>query len=282
MFSSTTTALTAKQIAQGVKISIRHRIDRAFEESGAVVQKYTIKCTAVYTPAPWWDILGFIVDYTNYTYSYETEPIKPDVNSYKAAVAFYCRDIEEDAEDTPPFLIKGRKYNCYDLFRKAMLTCDTQMFDNDDYGLDEKIDEEGNDTGIQYPIVVHPDYIIALKQTVMHESVFEDKNLWQIIQQLGYYLHAIPYLEFDRTGKERFVLKFKKLGGTETQNNDSVKLTIFNSQTLENYFTQYDSYVTNIFSRRTYDEWLVCKTSDSNHLVSMKPPNSTPSTTYRK
>ena len=267
--SFTTTALTAEQIAQELKY--QYDIECVIEpyESGSVVSQYKIKCELVFRPEPWWRALLGQLDDLDYAYSYTSSPSKPNVNSYKAAVAFYCMDMEEDAEDTPPFLIKGRKYNCYDLFRKAMLTCDTQMFDNDDYGLDEKIDEEGTDTGIQYPIVVHPDYIIALKQTVMHESVFEDKNLWQIIQQLGYYLHAIPYLEFDRTGKERFVLKFKKLGGTETQNNDSVKLTIFNSQTLENYFTQYDSYVTNIFSpQNMIDEWLVCKTSDSNYLVS--------------
>lgn len=263
-----TDVLTGSQLEQG--LSYQYDVEFALEPyvSGAVVSQYTIKCSLDRYRQPWYMVILGQPDKMTFTYSYDSIT-RPNVNNYKTTTTFYCRNMEVDADETPPFLLKGRAYNCFDLFRKAMLTCDTRLIDNDNYGLDEKMDASGVDTGIQYPIVIHSDFMVALKQAIMHESVFETKNLWEIIQQLGYYLHAVPYLEIDRTGKERFVLRFKKLGGTDTQNNDSTKLTVFNSLTLDNFFTQYDSYVTNLFSpQNIVDEWLVCKTSDSNYLVS--------------
>ena len=91
----------------------------------------------------------------------------------------------------------------------------------------------------------------------------------EIKKQIGYYLHAIPRLEFARNGKNQFVLTFQQLGGTEYGENDSNKITVFNSRNLDNFFTQYDSYVTNLFSpQNEVDEWLVCKTSDDSFLTS--------------
>ena len=53
------------------------------------------------------------------------------------------------------------------------------------------------------------------------------------------------------------------------KNNTSNKITIYNSKALSEYFTQYDSYVTNIFSpQNIVDEWLVVKTNDGSALVS--------------
>ena len=87
--------------------------------------------------------------------------------------------------------------------------------------------------------------------------------------QIGYYLHAIPYLEFARDGTDRFVLKFKQLGGTKINNDENTKITVFNSRNLSEYFTQYDSYVTNLFSpQNLIEEWVVPKTSASSYLVS--------------
>jgi hypothetical protein len=150
-----------------------------------------------------------------------------------------------------------------------MLTTDTQIIDNAQIGLDELYDADFNDIGIQYPIEVERGWMRRMKDAVMFESVFEQKNLWEVMQQIGHYMHAIPYLEFARNGKDRFVLRFKQLGGTTVKNNDSNKITVFNSQTLDNFFTQYDSYVTNLFSpQNEVDEWIVCKTNDSSYLIS--------------
>lgn len=260
--SFSTTALTDQDFAN--QLSYEYKVSLTIEpyQSGAFVTQDTKRCVAVLNSPAWWQ-----VPTQDYTYT-TTTLTAPSASTCNAAVSFSCRNLLEDAPSNP-FLIKGRKYNCFDLFRKAMLTCDTQILDNKNIGLDEIYDENFNDVGIQYPIEVSSEWVQRLKDTAMYESIFENKNLWEVMQQIGYYLHAIPYLEFSRNGKSRFVLKFKQLGGTKQNSNDSTKITVFNSQALDNYFTQYDAYVTNLFSpQNEINEWLVCKTSDNSYLVS--------------
>lgn len=159
------------------------------------------------------------------------------------------------------FLVKAKKYSCYELLRKALLTIDTQIINNSETGLDyiESL----------YPITVHQDWVARLQVAQMQETIFEGKNLWEVLLQIGYYLHAIPYLEFADDGTDRFVLTFRQLGDTKQKADTSRKITVFNSRNLSDYFAQYDSYVTNLFSpQNEIDEWLVAKTSDSTYLVS--------------
>lgn len=252
-----TTELTSQQLAE--QISYRYDVTLQIEpyESGAFVKQYTKEVNVKYVPPPIPIIFTSSQSYVVRTINLDTPP----ASSCRASVSFICRNMHEPAPPMP-FLIKGRPYNCYELFRKAMLTVDTQIIDNEAIGLDEQ------SNGIQYPVVVHDDWIQKLKDTTMFESVFEGKNLWEIIIQIGYYLHAVPHFEFAKDGTDRFVLNFTQLGGTGTKNNESTKLTVFNSQTLDNFFAQYDSYVTNLFSpQNEIDEWIVCKTSDSSYLV---------------
>lgn len=259
-----TTPLTTQDFAN--KFSYEYKIELTIEpyESGAIVLQYTATANTVYKkptiPILFNGSVDYDISYSNY--------VTASPSSFIASTVFLCRNMLEDAPSNP-FLIKGRKYNCYDLFRRAMLTCDTRVFDNKVMGLDEMRDSNNQEIGIQYPIVVHSDWAQRLKEATMFESVFENKNLWEVLQQIGHYLHAIPYLEFARNGKSQFALKFRQLGGTKYGNNNSTKITIFNSQNLSNFFTQYDAYVTNIFSpQNEVDEWLVCKTSDNSYLVS--------------
>ena len=159
------------------------------------------------------------------------------------------------------FLAKGVKYSCYELLRKALLTIDTQIINNDEIGLDAMWE--------RYPITIRSDWAARLQTAKMQETIFEGKNLWEVLLQTGYYLHAIPYLEFTDDGTDRFRLSFRQLGDTKTKEDTSVKITIFNSRNLSDYFTQYDSYVTNLFSpQNEVDEWVVAKTSDNTYLVS--------------
>ena len=159
------------------------------------------------------------------------------------------------------FLMKGKKYSCYELLKKALLTVDTQIINNSTTGIDELVE--------QYPITISTEWVGRLQAATMQETIFEQKNLWEILLQIGYYLHAIPYMEFADDGTDRFLLSFRQLGDTRKKDDTSRKITVFNSQNLSDYFTQYDSYVTNLFSpQNVVDEWLVAKTSDSTYLVS--------------
>ncbi len=175
-------------------------------------------------------------------------------------VSFFCTNMSETAEGGP-FLMKGVKYSCYDLLQRTLLTLDTQVIDNSKEGLDGLQD--------RYPIVLSENWAGRLKAAKMQETIFEGKNLWEVLIQIGYYLHAIPYLEFATDGTDRFVLAFRQLGDTRTRADTNTKITVFNSRNLSEYFTQYDSYVTNLFSpQNEVDEWLVPKTSDNTYLVS--------------
>ena len=184
----------------------------------------------------------------------------------KIEFTFYVSDMSENAVGGP-MLMKGIKYSCYDLLRKALLTTDTQIIDNEKVGLDT----------IEYPIVIgkgegdygNQDWQYRLKVAKVNETILESKNLWEVLLQIGYYLHAIPYLEFARDGSDRLILNFKQLGGTKSNNDNSSKITVFNSKNLNDYFSQYDSYVTNIFSpQNLIDEYLVIKTNDNSALIS--------------
>lgn len=183
------------------------------------------------------------------------------------SATFQCIDTSEGI--TIPFLKRGFKYSCYNLLRKAMLTCDTYILKNGTTSLDERGIGDVLQNSIEYPIIIDPIWEARLKTATMYETIFEQKNLWEILLQIGYYLHAIPYLEFAEDGTDRFVLLFKQLGGTTSNGDESVKLTIFNSRNLSDYFTQYDSYLTNLFSpQNVVEEWLTPKTSDNSYLVS--------------
>lgn len=181
------------------------------------------------------------------------------------------------------FITKGEKYSCYQLLRKALLTCDTHIV-GASQSLDE-YDHNGNpQPSLKHPIIISEkdengqNWKQRLMGAKMQETIMEGKNLWEVMLQVGYYLHAIPYLEFSELPAshrdymkedDRFVLQFRQLGGTVKNSDDSTKITVFNSRNLSEYFTQYDSYVTNLFSPQNLVEcWTVVKTSNPSMLVS--------------
>ena len=233
-------------------------------ESGAIVQSFTKKI--VYED----NTGGFLIfEWGSYDLDITTSSLsKPSASQASITTTFYAKDMLSPAQPNP-FLVKPKKYSCFDLVRKALLTIDTQVIDNTKIGLDPLYNENYEDIGIQYPIMIDPVWMTRLKETQMHETIFESKNLWEIFLQVGYYLHAIPQLTFATDGSDKFVLSFRQLGDNKIKQNNSTKINIFNSQNLSEYFTQFDSYVTNIFSpQNEVEEWLVCKTSDSSYLVS--------------
>lgn len=207
-----------------------------------------------------------------------TEELSNEIaNNIKVSTTIHCFDLSTGAN--APFVRKGVKYSCYDLLRKAMLTCDTYLLDNTKECLDELgVTAESNGElvsikSMEFPIIISDDpkedWKSRLKVAKVYETVFEQKNLWEVLIQIGYYLHAIPYLEFAEDGSDRFVLKFQQLGNTKRKDDTNNKITIFNSRNLSEYFTQYDSYMTNLFSpQNEVEEWIVPKTSDSTYLIS--------------
>lgn len=212
-----------------------------------------------------------------YSYSTTKKTDKESATDIKVDTWIYCYDLSSGANS--PFVRKGVKYSCYDLLRKALLTCDTHVLNNADTCLDElgvTADSDGDLVPVKslsHPFIICNDpqenWDGRLKTAKMYETVFEQKNLWEVLIQIGYYLHAVPYLQFAEDGTDRFLLKFKQLGDKKKNDDTSNKITLFNSRNLSEYFTQYDSYVTNLFSPQNLcEEWVSCKTSDPSYLVS--------------
>lgn len=184
----------------------------------------------------------------------------------------YHQDMSEIVTKGP-FIQKGVKYSAYQLLRKALLTCDTYIVNNGVNSIDEYGKNDEKQESLPYSIVIDDKWIDKLKLTVVNETIFEQNNLWEVLLQIGYYLHAIPYMSFvnneQGTPTDKFLLSFKQLGSTEEKANTSQKITIFNSQNLSEYYTQLDSYVTNLFSpQNRVEEWVTPKTSESSFLVS--------------
>lgn len=181
-----------------------------------------------------------------------------DASSNYAQLSFIATNMYSDTV-SQPFILKAGKYSCWNLLRKALLTIDTQIINNETTGIDD----------IEYMFIVDPLWESRLKTKTIYETILENKNLSELFTQIGYYIHAQPLLKFADDGTDRFVLTFIQLGGNTRKEDTSQKITIFNSLNLSNYFSQYDSYVTNIFSpQNEIEEWLVCTTDDSSALIS--------------
>lgn len=223
---------------------------------------------AVFNGIYYEEVLGLFT-YTRYEWSiYGNRTEVVSASAYKVNATLYHQDMSIMSEGGP-LITKGEKYSAYQLLRKALLTCDTYILDNSTTSLDQYNSVGQKQPSIEFPILLDDTWNNRLQVAKINETIFEVNNLWELLIQIGYYLHAIPYLEFARDGTDRFVLKFKQLGGTKINNDENTKITVFNSRNLSEYFTQYDSYVTNLFSpQNLIEEWVVPKTSASSYLVS--------------
>ena len=231
-----------------------------------------------YRATYWWredqSMALIFTTYERKSYCSDTKTVI-QASSISFEAMFTCTNLGQNVEGGQ-FLSKGVKYSAYDLLRKALLTCDTHIIDNNTTSLDEVDNYSVAQPSLSHIIIFDPNpsktWIDRLKTAKIYETVFEQKNLWEVLLQIGYYLHAIPYLRFSMDGTDRFILGFEQLGKTKEETNkldDSAKLTIFNSQNLSEYFAQVDSYVTNLFSpQNLVDEWVVPKTSDGSMLIS--------------
>lgn len=218
-----------------------------------------------------WGTYQFIGSLTRTVYSWDiyrgSATTVVDANSVKVTTAFWHKDMSVVTEGGP-FIIKGVKYSCYELLRKALLTCDTHVINNSTTSLDEYNNLGQPQPSLSHSIILDDAWNNRLKSTKVNETIFEGKNLWEVLLQIGYYIHAVPYLEFADDGTDRFILRFRQLGSTVKNVDNSIKITVFNSNNLSEYFTQYDSYVTNLFSpQNLVEEDVVVKTSDPSFLV---------------
>lgn len=117
------------------------------------------------------------------------------------------------------------------------------------------------------PFLIDNAYVDKLSATSIVENFYNQKNLWEIMLDVGHYIHAIPELKFG--ADDKFLITFNELGRTDQKENLGTKVSIFNSRGVEDYISTTSSYVTNMVQLGgQIREWVAPKTSNENLLVS--------------
>lgn len=117
------------------------------------------------------------------------------------------------------------------------------------------------------PFYIDADFIDELSSTLIIENFYNQKNLWEIMVEVGNYIHAIPELRFGNDDK--FLITFNRLGRTDQQTKEATRISIYNSRGVEDYISATSSYVENMVQLGGYiEEWVAPKTTDETLLVS--------------
>lgn len=150
-------------------------------------------------------------------------------------------------------------YSALALLQKAVMNCT----------LYEKTDGVyiGDINNGDIPFYVDPNFIDELSETRVIENFYNQKNLWEVLIEVGNYIHAVPEIVFG--DNDRLMITFNRLGITDQSENASQKITIMNSKGMEDYVSACSSYITNMVQLGgTIEEWVAPKTTDETYLVS--------------
>lgn len=121
--------------------------------------------------------------------------------------------------------------NALHLFRKAQLTV-------------QPVWKKTNVPVLQTPQAFYADNEDELAQTTIIETFYNQKNFYEILYEIGKYIHARPKVEADG---DRYKVGWKRYGSTNKKEDNATKLTVFNSRFIEEYISSVTSYVTNMF-----------------------------------
>lgn len=125
----------------------------------------------------------------------------------------------------------------------------------------------GDINASKLPFYIDNAFVNELATTKIVENFYNQKNLWEIMVEVGNYIHAIPELKFGND--DRFIITFNELGRTDEKQNNSTRLSIFNSRSVEDYICATSSYITNMVQLGGYvEEWVSPKTTNEQYLVS--------------
>ena len=116
------------------------------------------------------------------------------------------------------------------------------------------------------PFYIDNAYIDKLNATQVIENFYNQKNLWEIMIEVGHYIHAIPELKFG--ADDKFMITFNELGRTDQQIDKGTKISIMNSRGVEDYISSTSSYISNMVQLGgTIEEWVIPKTSSEDFLI---------------
>lgn len=132
----------------------------------------------------------------------------------------------------------------------------------------------GDINASKLPFYIDNAFVNELATTKIVENFYNQKNLWEIMVEVGNYIHAIPEIRFG--ADDRFLITFNKLGQTEEHESTSTKVSIFNSRSVEDYISATSSYISNMVQLGGFiEEWVAPKTNAETLLVSNDTANIT-------
>lgn len=106
-----------------------------------------------------------------------------------------------------------------------------------------------------------------LKRTTIIENFYNQKNLWEIMIEVGHYIHAIPEIRFG--ADDKFLITFNRLGRTDEKQSSGEKVSIYNSRSVEDYVCATSSYIENMVQLGgVVEEFIAPKTTNEQLLVS--------------
>lgn len=153
------------------------------------------------------------------------------------------------------FLESANEATAYELFNKAQLS--TQLV--------RKIPEIPIDETPQSYYLEEND-ALELRNTRIVENFYNQKNWWEVLIDIGKYIHAIPKVRFGRDN--RFVVEWRRLGITGQSTGVNNDVSVFNSRSIEDYIAACSSYVTNMVQLGgIIEEWVAPKSSSEDYLV---------------
>lgn len=140
-------------------------------------------------------------------------------------------------------LKSGNPYSALSLVKRAIINSDLYFtkdgvssvdLDSGDYPF--YISDEGTNTNTLYAS--------DLAAIQINEAFYRQKNLWEILLEVGKYAHAIPQIHFGKD--DRLAISFYKLGGTNKRYDQNTKVSIMNFRKIDDYLSACSSYVDNL------------------------------------
>ena len=145
--------------------------------------------------------------------------------------------------------------SAYDLF------LDAQLKSQELWRGDTNIKDPDN-----LPYYCNDDDVYKLQNAEIIESSFHQKNFWEVLLEIGKYIHAIPYITFGNN--DRYLVNWKLLGQPDQYKDNSTTVTIYNSRSIENYVGAVNSYVNNMVQLGALvSEWVSPKSESEDYLV---------------
>jgi len=158
-------------------------------------------------------------------------------------------------------------YSALSMIKKALINTNVIRKQSNIKSVDINHRDANGVLDFDCPFYIDDAYLVELALTQVNETFYNQKNLWEVLIEVGNYIHAIPEIKFGENNK--FMITFNKLGETTQYENKATKMTIMNFKGVDDYICATNSYVSNMVQLGgQITEYVSPKTSSDTKLVS--------------